>query len=1001
MVRWSRPSEDPASPPGLAPPDPDRADEALRADLGPLFDEAYYLGHTPSAARGAGALRHYLARGARQGRDPNPFFSTSFYLARNPDVAASGMNPLVHYRRHGGYERRDPGPRFDTGFYLAGNPDVAASGANPLAHFLAVGMSEGRAPLPPGPVPAGGARGAVVAAVEAPCGLRRVRTGEPVVVVGWCFAPGSRVTAVGVRWGEERQEASFPLERDDVAGHFSGEPHARWSGFETRIAFDAPGTRTLRLEAMLEDGRPATFAELLPIEVADDPLGEPALARFPTLRSFGVLYVDGLGPEFQSPRYRVHNLREALRLAGVRSGEASPADLYREPSRLRGWDLLVVFRAPWDHRLEAIFRQARDWRVPVVFDADDYVFEPAIARPEVVAGIDGWPPEVVEEYRRGVVGYRRTLAEADWFTGSTAYLVARARELGKPASLISNSASRRMLDVSRPLRRGLDRPRRQSGEVEVVYLSGTRTHQRDVAAVVPALARVLAARPALRLRIVGYLDLEEYGALGAFADRITTHGFVPWEELPALLAEADVMIAPLEAGNPFCEAKSELKWFEGALCGLPTVASATDPFRRAIVDGETGRLAATGDEWGERLLHLIDHPEERRGMARRAAVHAINRYGPVHTARQACRVYREVLEATRRRLGVDDRALVVNWLCPDPVEGSGGHNDIFIAANEMTRRGHRVTVHFPDHAATGVRAIREFVRRAFGYEPLFGIAAGFEALDDSDALIATHHSTADEVWSRRDRTLLPAYFVQDYEPSFYRVGAEHFAAEQTYRYGLLCITLGPWLRALLEARFGAVAREIGFWVDRRHYFPPASRRAAAGGPEVAFFARPHMPRRCYETGVEALRALSRQRPDVTISLFGASGFPGVDFPHRDLGILAPSQLGELYRRADVGLAFSTTNPSLATFEMMACGLPVVDLDVLDSPRRHGGHPAFLVDPSPAAVADALALLLETPEAREELSARSLEFTRELPGPEEALRGVSLIVEEWIGAGPTP
>ena len=38
------------------------------------------------------------------------------------------------------------------------------------------------------------------------------------------------------------------------------------------------------------------------------------------------------------------------------------------------------------------------------------------------------------------------------------------------------------------------------------------------------------------------------------------------------------------------------------------------------------------------------------------------------------------------------------------------------------------------------------------------------------------------------------YLVQDYEPSFYPDEAGHYArAENTYRAGLHCITLGPWL----------------------------------------------------------------------------------------------------------------------------------------------------------------------------------------------------------------
>lgn len=293
----------------------------------------------------------------------------------------------------------------------------------------------------------------------------------------------------------------------------------------------------------------------------------------------------------------------------------------------------------------------------------------------------------------------------------------------------------------------------------------------------------------------------------------------------------------------------------------------------------------------------------------------------------------------------------------------------------------------------------EAIHKYFGYEPLFDVGLGFHNAGHCDALIATHHETVPAVQAMRDRAFLPAYFVQDYEPYFSAVGTAYFSAEQTYRYDLFCITLGPWLREVLERQFGAMARDISFWVDRRFYFPPPS-PPRAPRPRVAFFARPQMPRRCYELGVASLRVLSRRLPDVEIDLFGASHFPGLlDFPHGDLGILSPWQLGRLYRSADIGLAFSTTNPSLATFEMMACGLPVVDLDVMDSRQRHGGYPACLAEPSPDTLAEAMARLLSDDDRRSRLSAMGVEFTRPLPSAQEALKQVSVILEEAIGVRP--
>lgn len=108
-------------------------------------DVDYYRFMNPDVkADGIDPLQHYLQFGAKEGRDPNAFFSTNGYLAANPDVAKAGVNPLQHYDQNGWKEGRDPGVHFDNEQYLARNPDVKAAGIDPLTHFLQFGQTEGR-----------------------------------------------------------------------------------------------------------------------------------------------------------------------------------------------------------------------------------------------------------------------------------------------------------------------------------------------------------------------------------------------------------------------------------------------------------------------------------------------------------------------------------------------------------------------------------------------------------------------------------------------------------------------------------------------------------------------------------------------------------------------------------------------------------------------------------------------------------------------------------------
>lgn len=76
---------------------------AVRSSL--LFDANWYRA-TYADVRDAGtdAAYHYAVTGAREGRDPSPWFSTSAYLQQHPELAGADVNALHHFEtvgRHG------------------------------------------------------------------------------------------------------------------------------------------------------------------------------------------------------------------------------------------------------------------------------------------------------------------------------------------------------------------------------------------------------------------------------------------------------------------------------------------------------------------------------------------------------------------------------------------------------------------------------------------------------------------------------------------------------------------------------------------------------------------------------------------------------------------------------------------------------------------------------------------------------------------------------------
>ncbi len=98
------------------------------------------------------------------------------------------------------------------------------------------------------------------------------------------------------------------------------------------------------------------------------------------------------------------------------------------------------------------------------------------------------------------------------------------------------------------------------------------------------------------------------------------------------------------------------------------------------------------------------------------------------------------------------------------------------------------------------------------------------------------------------------------------------------------------------------------------------------------------------------------------------------FPTSRWACSRPPQLSWLYSEATVGLCLSLTNFSLMPKEMLACGLPCVELAGVSAESIFGEDgPLELASLDPRAIADALELLLDDPERWERRSREGIEF----------------------------
>ncbi|HTA32901.1 MAG TPA: glycosyltransferase family 4 protein [Solirubrobacteraceae bacterium] len=310
--------------------------------------------------------------------------------------------------------------------------------------------------------------------------------------------------------------------------------------------------------------------------------------------------------------------------------------------------------------------------------------------------------------------------------------------------------------------------------------------------------------------------------------------------------------------------------------------------------------------------------------------------------------------------------LRVATVIPSFRQGSGGHNTTVRLLLGLRELGHSVSVWIEDNEGRHARESAALTRRSFAEffdAGTLEVHADLREWQGADVALATG-------WQTVARTQLlagcaaRAYLVQDHEPDFYPASAEALWAQESYRQGLHCVAASPWLAGLLRSRYGASAGHLDLAVDHDLYRPSSSRRPDL----VVFYARAVTPRRAVPLGLLALRELSRRRPDLDVVLYGEDRPLAADFPHRNAGVLEGRRLAELYGEAAVGMVLSLTNPSLVGLEMMACGLPCVELasePMLASFGRDG--PLVLAEADPLALCAAIEELLDDAARREQAS----------------------------------
>ncbi len=341
-----------------------------------------------------------------------------------------------------------------------------------------------------------------------------------------------------------------------------------------------------------------------------------------------VLFItNGVG---DSARYRTENVAEELRQQGFRTAVTVQDNPFLA-SYADHFSVFIFHRVLFTPKVKKLLERIKEQYKEIIFETDDLVYDPLyLKHMDYYVKMNPFERKL---YENGVGSDILNDPYVTTCTTTTEFLASKLREKKKKVFVVPNRLS--VQDVTwaeNTLKNRASLTSHSSSIVHIGYLSGTPSHNKDFATITKALATLLARHTNVRLVLAGPLDTDE--ALTIFAPQIEHVPFAARQEYFATVATLDINLAPLEVGNPFCEAKSELKFFEAGIVAVPTVAAATGTFVQAITDGVDGFVAETEGEWTEKLERLIMDEELRTKMGRLAREKVLRLYATINATNE-------------------------------------------------------------------------------------------------------------------------------------------------------------------------------------------------------------------------------------------------------------------------------------------------------------------------------------------------------------------------------
>ncbi len=624
-------------------------------------------------------------------------------------------------------------------------------------------------------------------------------------------------------------------------------------------------------------------------------------------------------------RYRADHTVEQLQSTGVTVDKVYFYELTKEHARR--YNTFIFYRCPWMDEFKEFFEEAKKRNKVLIYSVDDLVIDTKYT--DNIPVVQAMNAKDRKLYDEGVNRHRKVLEHCDYATVTTTHLADEIKKYKniKKVFINRNAMSEEMVHCSN---RAIKEVNKDKGKIVIGYFSGTATHNEDFKLVAPALVKILNKHSNTYIKLAGRVDAPD--ELKGYEDRLIYTPYVDWRKLPFELRKSDIILAPL-VDTFFNRAKSEIKWSEGALVGVPVVASNMGAFKENIKNNETGLLAEnTPDDWFQAIDKLVKSEKMRHeigGQSRQFVLENCRTIG-----KNAVELKTDIENITPKIIGFAGVSLGA------------------ISGGNIIVKKHMDILQEAGYIVYGIESMEykekdkwlEINREDDKKYDIFRVNSSRKSdkvkLNMSfDKLVATFWPSVDTVDSYKYMKAggEKLYLVQNMEAGFYKeTERERIKAMATYSNPRLRpITISKWCQTWLKSDFGRTAEYAPNGIDIKKYkfknrdFTGRKIRVLVEGDSASDYKN-------VDESFKITNKLDRDRYEVSYLSYNAEpkDWYKVDSVYMRVPI---DQVGKVYEKHDILIKSSVLESfSLPPLEMMAVGgVPIL--------VRNGGNGEYIKD----------------------------------------------------------